>query len=145
MKRILLVEDNGSLSIDLVKKIEELEYSVERVYSYISALGVWEEDQGNYDCIILDLQINPEGLSLERINIYTPLYGMAFLDKICEGKSQEEILTLYKKTIIYSGFVKELDAFAQKNNRSLKGIKIVNKTDFSISELIKNIQRVCNK
>ena len=143
MKKVLLVEDNGSLSMDLIKKIEEIGgCQVERAYSYSSAWGFWDEDKGDYDCIILDLQINPHGLTLREANKYAPIFGIAFLDKICEGKSSDEVAGIYKKTIIYSGFVKELKDFSKLNNRDFSKIKIIPKTGFSISELVKSVERI---
>jgi Response regulator containing CheY-like receiver, AAA-type ATPase, and DNA-binding domains len=140
MKKILLVEDNGSLSMTLIKKLED-RYTVERAYSYSSALGFWIEDK-DYDCIILDLQINPNGLSLKEINSYAPIFGMAFLYKICEEKTPEEIKSIYKKTVIYSGFVKELKDMSRSKNWDISNIKIIAKTDCSINELIKNVERI---
>lgn len=142
MKRVLLIEDNGSLSIELVKRIEDLGYFVERAYSYISALGIWIEDKENFDCIILDMQINPDGLSLKEIETYAPLFGMAFLYNISEGKTPEQIVDIHKKTIIYTGFEKELKSLSRTNNWDLKNIKIIPKRGFGVSELMKAIQRI---
>ena len=143
-KKILLVEDNGSLSKELEKKIEDLDYLVERAYSYVSALGIWTEDKGDYDCIILDLQINPDGLELDEIDKYAPIFGMAFLHKISEGKTPDEVTALYKKTIIYSGFTKEFKDLSRRYKWDSENIKIITKTGFSISELMKNIDKICN-
>ena len=142
-KKILLVEDNGSLSKELEKKIEELGYYVERAYSYVSALGIWTEDNGAYDCIILDLQINPDGLELEEIDKYAPIFGMAFLHKISEDKTPVEVMVIHKKTIIYSGFTKELKDLSRIHGWDSENIKIIAKTGFSVSELIKNVEKIC--
>ncbi len=143
MKRILLIEDNGSLSEILTERLEDKGYFVERAYSYSSALGIWTEDNGSYDCIILDLQINPNGLELFEINKYAPIFGIAFLHKICEGKKPNEILEIQKKTIIYSGFIKDLKELGRVYDWDYSNIRIIAKTDFSISELIKNVEQIC--
>lgn len=144
MKKILLIEDNGSLSAELIKQFQKKGYFVERAYSYSSALGIWMEDQGDYDCIILDLHINPNGIEIKELNKYAPIFGLAFLHKICEGKQPDEILNIYKKIIIYSGFIREFKDLARLNRWNIKHLKMIDKTGFSISELIKSVERICN-
>ena len=144
-KRVLLVEDNGSLSNELERKIEELDYYVERAYSNVSAFGIWREDGGEYDCIILDLQINPDGLELEEIEKYAPIFGIAFLHKICEGKTPAEVMAIHKKTIIYSGFKKELKDLSHKYEWDFGNVKIIEKKGSSIPELIKNVEKICSR
>ena len=151
-KKILLVEDNGSLSYELKEKIDNLEgggkYFAEIAYSYIAAFGIWEEDNGNFDCIVLDLQINPAGLTIEEVEAYQPVFGIAFLNKICEGKTPEERADIYKKTVIYSGFTRELDVWKKHNHAlslHLKNITETAKRRFGIPDLLNTITKICER
>lgn len=148
MKRVLLVEDNGSLSDDLKEKIDRnLGYFAEIAYSFTAAHGVWKEDRGNFDCIVLDLQIKPTGLDPDEVQDYYPVFGIAFLDKICEGKKSEERAGIYKKIIIYSGFTRELDDWKKRkpDNQHLRNIVVMSKEKFGISNLMDKIKNVCER
>jgi CheY-like chemotaxis protein len=107
MRRILLVEDDGLLVRDLSEEFS-LKYEIKCAYSYGSAIGFWEKYRGDFDCIILDLSIYPDGLDVKITDKYFPIQGMAILDYICQKKSEEEIKQIWSKTIIHSGFISTL-------------------------------------
>jgi len=141
-KKILLVEDNGYVTEDLTVALKKY-YVVENAYNYTNALGIWDEDNGAFDCIILDLQISPKGLTNEEIEKYWPVFGIAFLHKICHGKSSDEEKAIHKKTIIYSGFIRDLNDAMRRNNWNLSQVKILEKRGFGITELTKLVNKIC--
>lgn len=146
MKKILIIEDNGSLFSEIESLLINNGYSIFYAYSYISALDRWQEENGSFDCIILDLQINPLGLSDEENNEYTPLFGMAFLDHIFQEKSLSEISKLRKKIIIFSGFTSELYSRGRINSKwRLDDLTVISKKSTSILDLINKINIICAK
>jgi CheY-like chemotaxis protein len=144
MKKILLVEDNGSYSKEVEKQlyssIKDCDVTV--AYSYIAALGWWEEE-GEFDCIILDLQINPTGLDISKYDEYAPLYGMAVLDEISTNLSENEKLKLYKKIVISSGFVANLRDWLRTRQRRLGPIELIPKNSDNIDRLITKVKKIC--
>lgn len=113
MKKILIIEDNGSLYTEIKNRLESKGYAVYYAYSYVSALDRLEEEKEDFSCIILDLQINPTGLSIEENEKYTALFGMAVLQYLLKDKTEEVKISWRKKIIIYSGYTMDL------KNRSL--------------------------
>ena len=141
-KKILLIEDNGYVTEDLTVALIK-DYDVENAYNYINAMGIWKEENGDFDCIILDLQISPKGLTDEDIETYRPVFGIAFLHKICEGKSPDEVRAIHKKTIIYSGFIRDLNDAIRRNNWDLSQVEILEKRGFGITEIKKQVNKIC--
>lgn len=136
MKKILLVEDNGIITRELEDALTN--YHIEKAYSVCSALDRWILD-GPFECIIVDLQISPEGLSPEENGFYTPLFGMAFINKIKDLTNKEEEDNLKKRIIIYSGYVKELKQHSLYNEHKLwqtKDLTICEKDTTSISKVV---------
>lgn len=136
MKKILLVEDNGIITRELEDALAN--YNIEKAYSVCSALDRWILD-GPFECIIVDLQISPEGLSPEENGFYTPLFGMAFINKIKDLTNKEEEDNLKKRIIIYSGYVKELKQHSLYNEHKLwqtKDLTICEKDTTSISKVV---------
>ncbi|MBE6235839.1 MAG: hypothetical protein E7112_06365 [Bacteroidales bacterium] len=136
MKKILLVEDNGIITRELEDALAN--YHIEKAYSVCSALDRWILD-GPFECIIVDLQISPEGLSPEENGFYTPLFGMAFINKIKDLTNKEEEDNLKKRIIIYSGYVKELKQHSLYNEHKLwqtKDLTICEKDTTSISKVV---------
>ena len=113
MARILLIEDQPSSVSPLKAEWEKDGYEVVPAYSYNSAIGLWREYQGDFSCIVLDLNIDPDGLSEIQIDEYSPVHGILVLDKICKGKKPDEIKKIWDKTIIHSGYTEELKKFSK--------------------------------
>lgn len=143
-KTILLVEDNGAVAKELKEVFSE--YEVVTAYSISSALDRWDENP-NFDCIIVDLQINPNGLNPEENGLYTPLFGMAFINRICKDLPSDSQISLRKRMIIYSAFTKDLKQRERNFNSGqwdLKYITVLEKKAKSIAELEKKIQSILN-
>lgn len=142
MGMILLIEDDGALVRDLSNELKDLGHDVKNAYSYVSAIEYWKKHEGHFDCIILDLHINPDGLDISRMNQYYPLIGMAFLDEICKDKSLEEKKYIWKKTVIYSGYISALMDSAHEFEWNLKLLKLIPKRPLSISHLLTHIKQM---
>ncbi|MDR0895703.1 MAG: hypothetical protein LBN06_10470 [Prevotellaceae bacterium] len=147
MKQILFVEDNGSYSKEVKERLSSLrlQYDVTSAYTVLEALSWWEEKAKEFDCIVLDLQINPEGLETDEYDEYAPLYGMAFLDKILKDLPKEEILKISEKVIISSAFLPQLDDWLRIRKRDLKSVTRVRKSTDGIGKLVNEIERKCGK
>ena len=82
MKRILLIEDSGDVSYDIKNDLNNCNCEIKFADSYLSAKGMWRRYNGEFDCIILDLNINPEGLTPEESSKFFPTIGLTFLINI---------------------------------------------------------------
>ena len=139
-RKVLIVEDDGMI-YETIRNELDSDFETVRASSYAAAIGRWEKEKESFDCIVLDLLINPLGLGLEEIDEYTPLFGMAVLDAFTKEKSEEEMLQIRKKTIIYSGYTRELRTRKFDTNN----LEIIAKEGNSIKELIKRIKAICSK
>ena len=147
MKRILLIEDDGAIAEDISNTLSSSEYKFEYAYSYSSAVGFWKEYNGNFDCIILDLNINPNGLPDELFDKYFPIQGMAVLLEICKTKindetpTENEIKKIWAKTIVYSGYIEKLKT-RKKDFQYYNSLTLIPKTGMSMNELIKKVENI---
>lgn len=140
MKRVLFVEDDG-IMYNTIKDELGSDYETVQTSSFAAAKGRWNREKDSFDCIVLDLLINPLGLELQKIDMYAPLFGMAVLDCFTEGLSGVESIQIRKKTIIYSGYTSEL----RYRGFNVKNIEIIAKEANSIEEIVKIIKRICSK
>lgn len=139
-RKVLIIEDDGII-YETIRNELDSDFETVRASSYAAAIGRWEKEKESFDCIVLDLLINPLGLELKEIDEYTPLFGMAVLDAFTKEKSEEEMLQIRKKTIIYSGYTREL----RNRNFDTNNLVIITKEGNSIKELIKCIKAICSK
>lgn len=138
--KVLIVEDDGII-YETIRNELDSDFETTQASSYAAAIGRWEREKESFDCIVLDLLINPLGLELKEIDEYTPLFGMAVLDAFTKEKSKEEMLQIRKKTIIYSGYTRELC----DRDFDTKNLEIIAKEGNSIKELIERIKAICSK
>lgn len=141
MEKILLIEDDGVLTRDLIEELETQGYEVVSAYSYVSAIGLWEKYKGQFDCIILDLNINPNGLDVYNVNRYFPIQGILILNEICKEKNDEEAKKIWSKTIVYSGYI---DILRGKGSEFLyyDSLKLISKRGTSISKLLQKVNEI---
>lgn len=139
-RKVLIVEDDGIIFETIQNELGS-NFETVRTSSYAAAIGRWEKEGESFDCIVLDLLINPLGLGLKENDEYTPLFGMAVLNAFTKGKSKEEIFQIRKKTVIYSGYTHEL----RYRDFDVKDVKIIVKEGNSIKELIQSIKTICSK
>lgn len=139
-KHILLIEDDGAIAQAIEKRISSLGiYNITKAFSYISALGNWEEARSaqiEFDYIILDLNIGVQGMPNKLVTEYYPFSGMAFWDEICKDNQRK---TLIKKTLFYTGYELQLKAKAIEKNWKIDDIQILSKSPDSIQKLIGKI------
>lgn len=140
MKKVLVVEDDGVIYNTIENELDS-NFETIQVSSYAAAKGRWQRENEMFDCIVLDLHINPLGLDLKEIDRYAPLYGMAVLDAFTEGKDEDEKARIRKNTIIYSGYTGEL----RYKGIDLKDLRIIAKEGNSIAEVIKQIKGICSR
>lgn len=134
-RRILLVEDNGDLSFSLKERFEQLKVDVKCADNNISALGLWKKYKGEFDCIILDLNIYPYD-DINLTNEYYPTNSLIFIKDLGWNNNLETNV----KVIIYSGYINELKYICAQTGFSINGMKIFEKTSCSINELIDYVQ-----
>ena len=142
MPKILLIEDEPSSVTSLIAELKREGYEVIPAYSYNSAIGLWREYKGDFDCIVLDLKIDPDGLNENQIDEYSPVHGILVLDKICKGKipdKSEEATKIWNKTIIHSGYTKELKKYSK-----YESLKKISKGGASISEVFAKVKEIIN-
>jgi hypothetical protein len=84
------------------------------------------DDIDDYDCIILDLMIDPNGLPIDEINEFQPYFGWAWLRNYVLAKTTtEERIKIMSKTIIFSKYTDEL--VYSKWKGELGSIRLVSK------------------
>jgi len=136
MKNILLVEDNFYVTQSIKKRFERI-YNVDRINKVIDAIDLFEKNQ--YDCIIIDLVIDPLGLTDEQVNKYHPFFGWAWLKEYLLN-DEEKAPDIKRKVIIFSEFVAELK---EKWGAELEGLNILQKSeDSSLEKLINKIYSI---
>ena len=155
MGKILLVEDDGLITKDLSDKLKDFDYEVQTAYSYVSAIDCWEKHKGNFDCIILDLNIDPSNLDPKKSSKYIPICGMAFLEDILNGEYNPEIrgvkkesitkLDDLKKVIIYSGFIETLTQRKCNFKCYDQLTQPIFKSTINMENLINEVERIINK
>lgn len=140
MKKVLFIEDDG-LIYETLREELGAEYDTVRLSSFAAAKGRWEREGDTFDCIVLDLMINPLGLKLEEADNYAPLFGMAVLSYFTEGRSKKDIIQIKKKTIIYSGYTGVL----RDRGYNISNIECIPKDGNSIGEIVKKIKTICTR
>ena len=145
MGRILFIEDDGELAENISKELGK-EHDIEEAYSYITAKDAWDEYNGDFDCIILDLEIPSDGLEDENLlKDYHGIYGILVLKPFCEGKTPEQQKEIWNKTVIYSEYTDNLEGKDMIQNPP-GGLMQINKKEMnSVSQLIKKVKEIINK
>lgn len=137
IKKILLVEDEYSIA-NMLEKEMDASVKIVRARAVDEALGAVDED-GPFDCFVVDLQIIPKGLTFDEIADYQNLEGFAFLKKFWEGKDSNEIAELKSKTIICSGFISLLKG---EYRSEIKDLILVEKSYGFEKKLVSLIKKI---
>ena len=137
MKTILLVEDNGNTVNGIRTGLENQGYETKRADSYLSAIGLWEKYKDRIKCIILDLNISPEGLSDEAASQYFLLSGIPFLTEI--GWNGNTVFD--KQIIIYSKYTEKFKDYCERKGLNYSGIAIFEKLGTSLAKLLDYIKQ----
>lgn len=136
MKRILLIEDNGDLSNDIEEALQDLGFEIKHAGSYLSAKGMWKKYKGEFNAILLDLNINPEGLEPKRNSDYFPINSLPFMLDIGWDSNMSEKV----KVIVYSGYVDDFKKVCAKFNIPNSSMTIFDKSGTNLSKLINFIK-----
>ena len=138
-KKVLIVEDNGNVFTMLENELDSSVFDVVRVRAIDEARGALEEE-GPFDCFVVDLQILAIGLTLEEMDKYQNMEGYAFLKEyVWDNKTDEEVKELKSKTIICSRYVSELK---KEYRNEIDGLNLVDKTmgfEKVVASLVKKI------
>lgn len=133
---ILIIEDDGALSKDISTKLCENNLEAKIAYSYLSAMGLWNKYQNEINCIILDLNINPDGMEPIVNSSLFPVNGLAFLKEI-KWKSDAKL-----PVIVYSGYTSHLQIACEQQEIPYKDLIVISKSGFSLRTLIDTVKNI---
>ncbi len=120
--KILFLENRGSVSHYMEMLLEAEDHTVLSAFDVSDAIGQWEENEG-IECLIVDLNVPPRGLSDEqqRDSKFGLLAGWIWLrDYVLKEKPE-----MHEQIIIYTDYLDNLKAFS--NEDELKSIYLVRK------------------
>lgn len=141
MKKILVLEDNYYSAESIREILDGLSYDSDFASNVAAARDCWEENKGAYDCIVLDMMVNPLGLTPEEVDAYPGFFGWAWLRNYVLAPNQENEKEIKSKTIVYSKFA---DDFSAKWRREKGEIKVISKRDQkALEELKQSIAKIC--
>ena len=139
MKKILFVEDNGSIFNMFENQLVE-SYEIVRVRAVDEAIGATEE-VGPFDCYVIDLQILSFGLSLSEMAKYQNREGYAFIKNyLWKDKNEEQVKEIKSKIIICSRYV---IAFKREYRNEIDGMYLVDKTEGYEKKVASLIRKIC--
>ena len=139
MTRILLVEDDYHMAERIKKEFDRKGWEYDRANKVVTAQEFFKKN--SYDCIIIDLMIDPLGLTLDEVDEYHPFFGWAWLRNYLLPQKEQTLID--KKTIIFSQFATGLRK--SKWKKELKDLIILSKADdVYLKKLIEKIEEVIN-
>ncbi len=150
MKKVLIVEDDINV-FEMFKKSLGSSFQLVRARSVSEAIGA-VEDEGPFDCFVVDLSILALGLTPEEMIDYQRREGYAFLKNYLwqgklenykwEGDNPEKVKELKGKTIICSRYTIDL----RKEIRSeADGIKMVLKDYGFEKKVVDLVKAICHE
>lgn len=147
-KKILIVEDDLHV-FQMLKKELDSSYDFIRARSVSEAKGAVEED-GPFDCFVVDLSILALGLTPEEMADFQRREGYAFLKNYLwqgklenykwEGDNPEEVKKLKSKTIICSRYTIDL---RKEIRGEADGIKMVLKDYGFEKKVVDFVKSIC--
>ena len=139
MKKILIVEDDGKIFKMLENALALFPCEIERARSVAEAIGEVEEN-GPFDCYVIDLSILALGLTLEEMDKYQSREGYAFLKNYMWSGTEDEIKELKRKTVICSRYVND---FKKEYGDEVDGLKMVLKDKGFEKKVVGYIEKIC--
>lgn len=140
MKKILFVEDNGSVFEMMRNQLRDSNYQIVRARAVDEAIGTCEEN-GPFDCYVVDLQILSYGLTLSKMAEFQNREGYAFIKEyLLKDKSPKDIKELKSKIIICSRYL--LD-FKKEYREEIDGMHLVDKMKGFEKEVALLINKIC--
>ena len=138
-KRILVVEDDP-LIFKMLNNTLASSYDIFRARAVDEACGAVEED-GPFDCFVVDLSIYASGLTLEEMALYKRREGYAFLKNYLWKGNENEIKELKRKTIICSRYVDDL---RKEYGDETDGLQMVLKDRGFETKVASLIEKICS-
>jgi CheY-like chemotaxis protein len=140
--KILIVEDRGIIILNMTETLMEGGHFVTEAMKISDAINHYEI--GKYDCLIVDLNMDNEGLSKEQ-RLETEagkLTGWIWLKYHVYNVD----LKMRQRTIIYSEYIPALTKYCRTNNETLEDIYVVAKKGSSspASKLINYVNAITN-
>ncbi|MBR6936604.1 MAG: hypothetical protein IKH63_03380 [Prevotella sp.] len=136
-KRILVVEDDPLIFEMLNNALAS--YVIVRARAVDEACGAVEEN-GPFDCFVVDLKISASGLTLEEMAKYQRREGYAFLKNYLWKGNENEIKELKRKTIICSRYVYDL---RKEYGDETDGLQMVLKDMGFETKVASLIEKIC--
>ena len=150
MKKVLIVEDDINV-FNMLKNSLGSSFQLVRARSVSEAIGAVEEE-GPFDCFVVDLNIFALGLTIEEMVDYQRREGYAFLKNYLwkgklenykwEGDNPEKIKELKGKTIICSRYTIDL---RKEERGEIDGIKMVLKDYGFEKKLFDLVKAICHE
>jgi len=139
---ILLLEDNGTIFSFLEEELRKLGHKVELATGIARAIDLMSDKFDNeFDCLIMDLNINPIGLDDEDLekSEYYGIWGWIWLKKFVFPNDEQ----WKKKTIIYSQYTQIL--YSTVDKKDYKGIYIIEKNNAidNGNNLVEDFNLIC--
>ena len=128
---ILVLEDRSSVSYYMKEALNMEGHKVLDAHNIYEAQKHWGKENAQIDCIIADLNMNPEGLKLEEMEetVGGMLTGWVWLQKYVFRTKPH----MKHRTIIYSDFKDELEENIKE--LELQGVRRISKSDPSGSAI----------
>lgn len=149
-KKVLIVEDNINV-FEMLKNSLGSSFQLVRARSVSEAIGA-VEDEGPFDCFVVDLSILALGLTLEEMVDYQRREGYAFLKNYLwkgilenykwEGDNPEKVKKLKDKTIICSRYTIDL---RKEERGEIDGIKLVLKDYGFEKKVVDLVKAICHE
>ncbi len=144
----MVVEDDLGV-FNMLQKELGLSFDLTRARTVAEAIGAVEEN-GPFDCFVVDLSILNSGLQKEEKIKYQRREGYAFLKHYLwsgtlahyewEGDNREKVDALKSKTIICS---RHADEFKKEFRSEIAGLKIVLKNSGFEKKVVDFVKRIC--
>lgn len=139
MMKLLFIEDSGNI-FEMLKNELDSSYEIVRARAVDEAIGATEED-GPFDCYIVDLQVLSYGLSLSEMATYQNQEGYAFIkEHLWKDKTDDEIKELKSKVIICSRYIPN---FKKEYRNEIDGLNLVDKTKGFEKKVASLINQIC--
>jgi len=137
--KILILEDSYFM-LDLLKReFDDRGWDYDEANKVVAAKDLYKKNQ--YDCFIIDLHVDPFGLTEDEFNSYNPYYGWAWFCNYVIKPNEDNASQWRKKAIIYSKYTNE---FKESNFKyEVQDVIIFDKgEDKSDEKVIKAIERI---
>ena len=122
------------------EKLKANGWKCDRAKTVAAAMDLFADNE--YDCIIIDLSVDPLGLTPDEINDYHPYFGWAWVHKYLQAEGSDVLA----KSIVFSQYVKDL-----KNSKWASEIKrlkiepIPKGKDDSLEQLMARVKKIVDK